>query len=38
MFKAYGSWYKQILTAFLKSIILDSLTLTLFPCFLITVI
>lgn len=33
MFKSYGNWYKQILSAFFKSIILDSLTQTLFPPF-----
>lgn len=36
MFKSYGNWYKQILAAFFKSIsiILDSLTQTLFSPFL----
>lgn len=35
MFKSYGNWYKQILAAFVKSIILDSLiTQTLFSPFL----
>lgn len=36
MFKSYGNWYKQILSAFFKSIsiILDSLTQTLFFPFL----
>lgn len=34
MFKSYRNWYKQILSAFFKSIILDSLTHTLFSPFL----